>query len=236
MIFYPSGTPAGADQTYRQEAFSFPAGGADLHGWLLNRGRERMIIYYGGNAEELSGTLPEFAGFSDWAVLMMNYRGFGDSQGRPGQAVLQADALALFDHVTEKLGIDPRRVVLFGRSLGSGVAVHVAAHRPAAGVILVTPFDSLAAVAAGHYPIFPVRHLIRHPFDSAALASQIRTPCLMLVAERDAVVPPARARGLAASWAGPVREEVLSGADHNDIHLDPRYASTIQSFLSQQVE
>jgi pimeloyl-ACP methyl ester carboxylesterase len=231
MMFYPSGTPAGAAQAYRQDVFSFTADGADLHGWLFNRGQERLIIYYGGNAEELSGTLPEFSGFSDWSVLMMNYRGFGGSGGRPGQKALQRDALALFDHVTRTMGIKPQQVVLFGRSLGSGVAVYVAAHRPVAGVILVTPFDSLAAVAAGHYPLFPVRRLIRHPFDSAALAQSIRTPCLMLIAGRDAVVPPPRAHALAAVWGGPVQAEVLPSADHNDIHLHPVYRQHIDAFL-----
>jgi pimeloyl-ACP methyl ester carboxylesterase len=93
--------------------------------------------------------------------------------------------------------------VVIGRSLGSGVAVHVAAERKPAGVVLVTPFDSLRAVAQGIYPFVPVSLLLRHPFDSLALAPSIAAPMLALVATQDRVIAPAHARRLFEAWRGP---------------------------------
>jgi pimeloyl-ACP methyl ester carboxylesterase len=106
----------------------------------------------------------------------MNYRGYGGSDGTPSETALLSDALFVFDYMLATEGIDPAHVVLMGRSLGSGVAVHVAAKRKVGGVILVTPFDSLVNVARAHYPIFPVGLMLKHRFDSAALAPGITTP------------------------------------------------------------
>ena len=90
-----------------------------------------------------------------------------------------------------------------GPDLGGGVAVHLAAERPLVGVVLVTPFDSLTAVAQRHYPWLPVRWLLNHPFDALARAPSIRTPMLCLVAGSDRIIPPAHAARLFAAWGGP---------------------------------
>ena len=144
------------------------ADGTRLQGWLV-RPREPqaapLVLYLGGNAEEVSwmheavgnparGETPGVA----W--LLVNYRGYGASEGRPSERALVADALALHDHVRQLPGIDPGRLFAFGRSLGSGVAVALAAQRALRGVILVNPYDSLGAVAGHYYPDLPVNWML----------------------------------------------------------------------------
>jgi pimeloyl-ACP methyl ester carboxylesterase len=166
-----------------------------------------------------------------WSVLLMNYRGYGLSQGAPGQDELYRDALFLYDHFTARAEIDKQRVVLMGRSLGSGVATYVASQRRVAGVILTTPYDSIAAVAQNFYPYVPVRLLLRHPFDALSLAGEIRVPLLALVAERDQVIPPIHAERLIAAWAGPKQRVVIPGADHDSLVGENLYWDSVRAFL-----
>ena len=113
----------------------------------------RALLYFGGNAEDVSASLPQLArDFPGRALYLMHYRGYGASTGRPSEAALHADALALFDkvHATQP------QVAVMGRSLGSGVAVRLAAQRPVSALVLVTPYDSLRDGAARQRPVFPV--------------------------------------------------------------------------------
>jgi hypothetical protein len=162
----------------------------------------------------------------------MNYRGYGDSEGKPSQQNICRDALYILDTLAAREQIPLNHIVLMGRSLGSGVAVHVAAHRAVRGVILVTPFDSLLNVARRHYPILPVRFLLKHPFDSAALAPDIRIPALVLIGRQDTIIPNQNAIRLSELWGGPVDTVMIEGVGHNDIQLGHRYWESINSFLS----
>jgi pimeloyl-ACP methyl ester carboxylesterase len=190
------------------------------------------VVYYGGNAEEVSGNLWDMARLQAGAYLFMNYRGYGDSQGKPSQKNLCRDALYILDTLVARENIPMNHIVLMGRSLGSGVAVYVAAHRPVRGVILVTPFDSLLNVARHHYPVLPVRFLLKHPFDSAALAPGVKMPALVIIGNQDNIIPNRRSTQLAEVWGGVVDTVVIDGAGHNDIQLDHRYWEAINSFLS----
>src|SRR5262249_19315765 len=157
-------------------------------------------LYFGGNAEEVSWLVETAPPLGAWALLLVNYRGYGRSEGRPGERALFADALLLHDWARGRPEVDRSRIAAMGRSLGPGVAVHLAAERALAGVVLVSPFDSLTAVAQRHYPWLPVRWLLRHPFDSLARAPSIQTPLLCLTAGRDTIVPPAHSARLCAAW------------------------------------
>ena len=118
-----------------------------------------------------------------------------------------------------------------GRSLGSGVAVHLAAHRPLRGVILVSPYDSIAEVAKRHYPFLPVSLMLRHRFDSLARAPQIETPLLCLVATEDRIVPSAHSRVLFEAWRGSKTWREVSRSDHDSISGEPEYWRSIAEFL-----
>ena len=111
------------------------------------------------------------------------------------------------------------------------MAVHVAAHRPVRGVILITPFDSLRNVARRHYPVLPVKLLLKHPFDSAALAPDITIPALILIGRQDTIIPSQHAIRLSEVWRGPVEFIIIDGVGHNDIQLEPRYWEVINAFL-----
>jgi len=209
--------------------------GIPLRGWLVKSQRipAPLLVYFGGNAEEVSWLAAAGVERSGWSVLLMNYRGYGHSEGRPSEAWLFADALRLYDWAAGRTDVDARRIVGMGRSLGSGVAIYLATQRTLAGLVLITPFDSITAVAQRHYPFLPVRWLLRHPFDSLSRAGAIAVPTLMLVAGRDTIIPPAHAERLYERWPGPKRWIEFPGADHDSISAEPGYWRAITTFLDE---
>lgn len=210
------------------------ADGVELHGWFVPAAGTvpaPLLIYFGGNAEEVSAMLADRPQLPGWALLLVNYRGYGLSGGTPSQSALFADALALHDWARRRPEVDPDRIVAWGRSLGAGVAVQLAAQRPLAGVLLVSPYDSMAAVAQRHYPYVPVRWLFRHPFDALALAPSIRTPALAVAMAHDEVIPVHHSRRLMAAWGGPQRLLVFDDGDHNTLPARAYWAA-VTAFLA----
>ena len=236
LIFHPRPLPDAARAALAQR-FAPAASihidapdGVRLHAWHL-RGAP-LVLYFGGNAEEVSWMLSQAAAQAPgtgW--LLVDYRGYGASGGEPSESALVADALLWHDHATRTLGA--RELFVFGRSLGSGVAVQVAASRPVNGVIAVAPFDSLTAVAGHYYPYLPVRWMLRHPFDSLERATALRVPLLCLVAERDEVIPLVHSKRLFEAWGGPKRWVLLEGAGHNSTDDAPAFWRAIREFLVQ---
>ena len=237
MIFYPQPLPE-AERALLARRFPSAASvfirasdGTRLHAWYLEPApRAALVLYFGGNAEEVSWMISQaalHAPGTGW--LLVDYRGYGSSEGKPGEAALTADAIAWYDYATQRL--DAQKIVAFGRSLGSAVAVQLAASRTLAGVILVAPFDSLTNVARHHYPYLPVGWLLKHPFDSARRAPGISAPLLCLVAEHDEVIPPARSKGLFDAWKGPKRWVQLRAAGHNSTDEAPAFWAAIGEFL-----
>lgn len=213
------------------------AGGLALTGWLARSteagsSRLPLVIYFGGNAEEVSWMAEMSVKFPGWALLAVNYRGYAGNPGQPGEAAMVADAVALYDWAATRADVDPQRVVAIGRSLGSGVAVRLAAARRLAGVVLVTPYDSLRAVAQRLYRFVPVGLLLRHPFDSLAHAGRIDTPMLALVAAEDTLIPPDHARRLFEAWRGPRTWALIPRADHDSIDGAAGYWRAIADFLA----
>ena len=235
LIFFPQPVPSQNREPFAEYALTLANEGKQLRGWYVPgkvSASRPLVVYYGGNAEEVSGNLWDMARLEAGAYLFMNYRGYGDSEGKPSQQNLCRDALYILDTLADREQIPLNHIVLVGRSLGSGVAVHVAAHRPVRGVILVTPFDSLLKVARRHYPVLPVRLLLKHPFDSAALAPNISIPALILIARQDTIIPQQHAIRLSEVWGGPVESIIIDGVGHNDIQMAPRYWKAINAFLS----
>ncbi|MSQ54667.1 MAG: alpha/beta hydrolase [Betaproteobacteria bacterium] len=243
LIFFPrSLEPARREMLLRRapavEEISLQAtDGTKLHGWLAKpaaSGRFPLVIYFGGNAEETSWIIDDPDRPKGWAWLAMSYRGYGLSEGSPGESALVADARLAYDIAAARPDVDPARIVAYGRSLGSGVAVQLAAARKVAGVILVTPYDSLVSVARHHYPYLPVSFMLRHRFDSMLYAPALDVPLLAIAGERDNIVPPAHAKRLADAWKGPKRYVELRGADHNDIAGHPDFWRLKREFLEKR--
>lgn len=236
LIFYrqPPGPPAPNPPGYTVLPVSLRAAdGTLLAGWFARGSAERspLVIYFGGNAEEVSWNLGLADRFAGWSFLAVNYRGYGASEGAPSEAALFSDALEIFDLAARRPDIDSSRIVVLGRSLGSGVAVHLASMRPAAGVILVTPYDSVLEVARSVYPFLPIRWMLKHPFDSLSRAPGISLPLLCLVAADDRVIRRRHSERLFQAWGGPKRWVEVPGADHDSIAGEPPYWDAIAGYL-----
>jgi len=227
LIYYP--TPL--DPAFSSAKVSVDNQGTRLRGWVLNPGKTRALIYFGGNAElitQRSGYFEDI--FHDYSVYLINYRGYGNSEGSPSEAGFFSDALAINDWVSTRHA----SITAYGRSLGSGVAVYLAANRPLEKLILLTPFDSVAEVAQKAYPMFPVTHLIKDRFDSAARAGEIEIPVLIASAEFDRVVKLAHTLALKERFTRAVLDyRMIAGAAHNNITDFPEYRATIKKFLAK---
>jgi hypothetical protein len=212
-----------------ESLFIDAADGTRLHAWhARGKSADTLVMYFGGNAEEVSWMLDDAARRTpDAGWLLVDYRGYGASQGSPSEKALTADALRWYDRVSGQY----KATYVFGRSLGSGVAVQLAAQRPVAGVVLVAPFDSMVEVGKRHYPFLPVSWLLKHRFESAALARGIKAPLLCIVAMRDEIIPAEHSRRLYDAWAGEKRWVGLQGAGHNSTDTAANYWTSIADFI-----
>jgi pimeloyl-ACP methyl ester carboxylesterase len=189
----------------------------------------KALLYFGGNAEDVSQNLPSFsAAFPDQAIYLLHYRGFGGSSGSPSEEAIARDALDLFDRVYA----EHPQVAVVGRSLGTGVAIRLASQRPAARLILVTPYNSLLELGIRQYPMFPVKWLLKDTFDSAKYAAHISVPTLLIAAEHDEVIPRSSTVRLYGQFIqGVASMQVIAGVGHNSISESPEYLKLIGAGL-----
>ena len=240
MLFYPQplAGAARAPAGWRLEQVAFDVrDGTRVAGVLALPPMEEkapLVIYYGGNAEEVTAYAAGAAlEYGERAMLLMNYRGYGASGGRPSEANMVSDAKEIFDWAAKHPAVDAGRIAIHGVSLGSGVAVQVAATRPVRCVVLTSPFASVREVARERFPWLPVSLILRHPFDSAVLAPSIKAPLLVLVGEADELIPPAHSARLASLWGGPVERIGFPGFGHNGLAIHPDYGAAIRKFLDR---
>jgi pimeloyl-ACP methyl ester carboxylesterase len=188
---------------------------------------EKALIYFGGNAEDVSQSLPLLSKtFPDCSIFLLNYRGYGGSGGKPSEVAIIADAEKLFDIVYA----NHKKVLLIGRSLGSGVATHLASTRPVQKLILVTPYDSVQEVAAAQFRYVPVRWLLRDKFESWKYAAQIISPTLLIAAEHDEVITRERTNNLLSHFTNGIADlKIVPGTGHNDIANSPEYVQLLRS-------
>ena len=140
------------------------------------------------------------------------------------------DALAVYDAISQQHS----SVSLIGRSLGSAIAIHVAAHREVERLALITPFDSLKNVAQSHYPLFPVKWLMKDPYDSIELADRIDQPVLALTAEHDRIIPSQHSEKLLqALTRARVESHVITGSGHNDLSFNPSFDRLLGAFFKR---
>ena len=216
-------------ETPVEEAWIVAEDGTRLHGWWVNKpsglsqNLQRIVLYYGGNAEEVSHMMEEAATFTRWSFLLMNYRGYGLSEGEPSEKLLYGDALTIYDHVMEELSEKEYQLVVMGRSLGAGVASYVARHRSADAAILISPYDSMVEVAREAYPWMPVRLLLRHRFEAERHAPYVKIPLYALVASDDEIISRDRAWRFLNQWGGDVHAQEVSGVGHNQLMATEAY-------------
>lgn len=207
--------------------------GVKLQGWFLDKGADKTVVFHGGNAQDMGSHCERIFAELDANALLVNYRGYGQSEGTPGEKEIIADGIAVLDLFCKEQQVPLSSMILMGRSLGSGVSVQVAAARPdVAGVILVTPYESIAAIAKYQYPWLPIEKMLRHPFWSIDYAPSLTMPALILLAEFDEVIPIESGRRLGEAWGGP-KEIITLPTGHNDINEHPGYFEAINRFVRQ---
>jgi pimeloyl-ACP methyl ester carboxylesterase len=209
--------------------------GARLRGWLVKNSTEPrapLLIYFEGSGSDSSKMIPLVRALDGWSVALINYRGFGQSEGTPSHANALADATFIYDTLTQRSDIDADHVVAMGYSLGTGVATHLSEQRPTAGTVLVAPYDSLTLIGLRRPPLYaPLLGILHRYFDSISRAPEIKTPLLVLVGSADSVFPPELSQKLAGQWGGAVEVKTYPGEDH-DLLLHPNSSwADIAAFL-----
>jgi pimeloyl-ACP methyl ester carboxylesterase len=186
-----------------------------------------LILGFGGNAwnaDAMALLLHQL--IPDHAVVVAHYRGYRPSSGRPSAAGIMADALTVHDHIAEQSS-----VLAIGFSIGSGIAANLAAERSLAGLVLVTPFDSLAEVARYHYPWAPVG-LLRHRIETAELLRRVDAPTAVITAERDMIVPASRSEPVIEAAQHLVYTATVPSG-HNDLYDTGEFAVAIRQAINR---
>ena len=194
--------------------------GLRLTAWLVpatGTDRRLAVLVAPGNAGNRGARvrLANALAQAGLTVLLLEYRGYGANPGRPSEAGLASDARAARAYL-DQAGYGPDRVLYVGESLGAAVVTELATAHPPAGLVLRSPFIDLAAVGAHHYPVLPVRLLLRDRYPLAEHLARIAVPTTVIYGSADSVVPPDQSRTVARRAAGPARVVVVGGADHND--------------------
>lgn len=210
--------PAAAGFAAAQEVLLDTSDGERVIAWHVPpRDDKPVILYFHGNGGSLRFRVARFRTLvaDGTGLLALSYRGYGGSSGRPSEAGLLRDAAAAYAYATARYPVD--LLVVWGESLGSGVAVALAAEQPVAKLVLEAPFTSIADVAARHVRIFPVRWLVTDQFRSDERIGRVKAPVLVLHGARDRVVPIDLGERLAALITAPRRFVRFPDASHEDL-------------------
>ncbi len=192
-----------------------------------------VILYLHGNASNIANRAPLLARFRSqgWGVAALSYRGYGGSGGRPSERANVADALSLYDALREE-GVAASQIVVYGESLGSGVAVQLAASRDVAGVVLQAPYASVLDMARMRAPFLLPDLLLRDRYDSLAVIGDIDAPLLWLHGTADVVIPLRSGRRLFDAAAGPKTAHIVEGAGHNALFAETIFEQAIRPFVA----
>jgi uncharacterized protein len=242
MIYFPFGevpSPAEVALDDTEQVTFTTSDGVTLRGWFVPARPSPArftVVVFNGNAGNRAYRAPLATGLRrhGLAVLLFDYRGYGGSGGTPTERGLAADALAVRAYLAQRPDVDPQRLVYFGESLGSGVAVTLAAEHPPAALVLRSPFTSLTSVGQFHYPFLPVRWGLRDRFASIDRIAEVRSPVLVIAGDRDGIIPVDQSRRLYEAAVSRKSLVVISGADHNDPQLiaGPEVVDAVIGFLN----
>jgi len=238
FIFFPSRYPEG---DWRPQGLSFEdayfqaADGTKLHGWYVPHDSPKAVILFchgnAGNITHRADILEELNDIGA-SVLIFDYRGYGRSQGKPSEKGVLADARAARAWLAKREKIPEKNVVVMGESIGGAVAVDLAAKDGAKGLVLISTFTNLPELAAYHYPIFPVRLLMRSQFDSVGLIAKYKGPLLQMHGDVDTIVPIKFGRKLFEAANEPKQFLVIHNHDHND-PLPQKFYTALKTFLEK---
>ena len=240
MIYLPS---TYLETTPDQHGFEYEdvtiesTNGNRIHGWFIPApARAGTVLFLHGNAGNVSHRMESIAILRTLGldVLIIDYQGYGNSEGAPSEAATYDDAAAAWEHLVGERGLDPARVIVFGRSLGGAVAAWLVQRERPAGLILESTFSSLGTLGSHHYPWLPVRWLLRYEYDTLSRMSRIQVPVLVIHSPDDDLVPYHHAE-LLLEAANPPKRLVTIAGDHNTGFLgDPaRYTAELARFANE---
>ncbi len=222
FLYFPTRTLAATPESFglrADELSLLTEDGVRLHGWWIKGVGGRALLFFHGNAGNAADRLDRARILNERLgldVFLVDYRGYGRSEGAPSEDGLYRDARAVYGEALSRFHAN--QIVLFGESLGSAVAIQLAIEQPSAGVVLETPFLSIAAMARKHYPFVPA-FLIRSRYDNEEKIASVAAPKLFLVAENDEVAPPEQGRRLFEIASEPKTLFVIPGSGHNDTYV-----------------
>jgi hypothetical protein len=218
LIYLPDRTPVGAVDGFERVALQSADGIALISLFAPPQGSRPVVAIFHGNAGHIGYRLDKALGLMarGYGVMLAGYRGYGGNPGSPTEDGLYADGRAALDWLAGR-GFADGRLVIYGESLGSGVAVQMARERKAAALVLEAPFTALGDGAAAHYPYVPARLLVKDKFANLAKIGEITTPLLIVHGERDNILPVTMGRALLDKATAPKRGVFLPEAGHNDL-------------------
>ena len=216
-------------ETSEAKALYYEINGQRIKVWQLNSGKDKAILYFGGNAENVANNIDSYNRFfPDHTIYLVNYRGYSGSSGKPTEQGLFDDALAIYDQIEQQ----HKNIAVFGRSLGSGVAVYLAVNKNIDKLVLITPYDSVRAVAKTQYFWLPVNLLLLDHFDSHSRAANVSVPTLVLRAQQDLIIPEKHTLNLIKRInSSLLKSAMIEGTTHNSIETKLDYFEHILTFL-----
>jgi esterase/lipase len=191
-----------------------------------------LILYFGGNAEEVSHIADYKNYFPNTMMVLMNYRSFGLSEGVISEKNMFSDAVEVYDKLITNSAVDANNVIVIGRSIGTGVVTYLSSQRKTKATILITPYESMIDVAQEKYPFVPIGLLIKHPFNSKKYAPGITTPVLALISKNDEIIPKYHAYNLLDAWKGKTSFLEVN-EDHNSIMQNEEVWKRIENFVAE---
>ena len=244
MVYFPdrelSSTPSEVGLDY-EDVYLTTSDGVRIHAWHIPGRSDTTLLWLHGNAGNISNRVDNIAVLhrrTGLGVLIVDYRGYGLSEGRPSESGLYSDAEAAFEYLVTDLRLDPREdIVLFGRSLGAGVAAELAARHAVRCVILESGFTSVRAMAKAVYPSWMVSlttPLLDARFDTLSKMDRITSPLMIVHGDRDEIVPLGMAEEIYSAAPGPKRLHVVRGATHNDTFIvgGTDYLEALRDFIA----
>ncbi len=212
------------------ESIVFEVNGETLNSFVINPGKDRAILYFGGNSEEIGFNAPIYGpALPNSTVYLLNYRGYGGSSGQPSERALFEDATALYDALKK----EHNSISIIGRSLGSGVAAHLAANRKVSNLVLITPYDSIEHLAQDSYPFYPISLMLEDKYKTIDIVDKITAPTLILIAARDELIAPRYSHLLADAFpVDQVQVETLPDAEHGNIPDHPLFQKSVRRFFT----
>jgi uncharacterized protein len=242
LIYYPSReldrTPADIGLRF-EDVWLDAADGAHINGWFIPaapRATPFTILFFHGNAGNMSHRFEKMQMLRALSVdfFIVDYRGYGRSEGAPNEQGTYRDARAAYDYLVKTLNREPKTIIVYGESLGAAIAADLATKVPVGGVILEEPFTSAGDVGQKMFPFLPVRWLVRNKYDTVGKMAGLRAPLLILHSRQDEFFPLSHAERLLAAAPEPKRLVELRGG-HNDAFLasEATYRGALQEFVSQ---